>query len=89
MKKLLIGTEEYNGIFVSIDNILDRALNSVSGYFDSATSAYNKQLSNLSDKITRANAAIESYRARLENKFSSMDLLIGKIQQQYSSFLGT
>ena len=89
VKQLLVGTEDFNGIFISIDNILESALSSVSGYFDSAANSYNSQLQNLSQKISNANAAVERYRERLETKFGAMDMLIGKMQQQYSSFLGT
>ena len=34
------------------------------------------------------NKEVERYKARLEAKFSAMDLLIAKMQNQYSSFLG-
>lgn len=43
--------------------------------------------SNMSVVTAKGNEAIERYRAQLEKKSSAMDLLISKIQQQYSSFL--
>ena len=35
------------------------------------------------------NKYIERYKAQLEKKFSSMDIMIANMQQQYSSYLGT
>jgi hypothetical protein len=40
-------------------------------------------------KIEKANAAIATYKARLEQKFQYMDMMIGKMQEQFSTFLGT
>ena len=37
--------------------------------------------------IIEKETSVERYRERLEAKFASMDLLISKIQNQYSSFL--
>ena len=40
-------------------------------------------------KIKKANKDVDRYKARLESKFQSMDMLIAQMQQQYSSFLKT
>ena len=63
------------------------ALQSVSGYFAITESAYNRELTNWNTKITKANKEIDRYKSRLEKKFSSMDLTISQMQQQYSTFL--
>ena len=65
----------------------DQSKNRQSRSYSSAVSFSKKPPKKLNDKITRANAAVESYKARLEKKFQSMDLLISQIQDQYSSFL--
>ena len=77
------------GVLSRIESVVEQALASASGYFASAETSYKTQIQRLNDKITRANMAVESYKARLEKKFQSMDLLISQIQKQYSSFLGT
>ena len=46
-----------------------------------------KKVAELVEKIKKANASIEAYRARLESKFKSMDSLIAQMQNQYNSFL--
>ena len=48
-----------------------------------------KQINKLDNKIEKQKTALERYRAQLESKFSSMDILIANIQEQYSSFLLT
>lgn len=87
VKALLIGGTDNKGIFTQVETLLENALQSVSGYFAITEKSYQRQITNLNNKITKENNYIEKYRARLEKKFSSMDLLIGQMQQQYSSFL--
>ena len=41
------------------------------------------------NKIEKQKKALDRYRAQLEAKFASMDILIANMQQQYSSFLTT
>ena len=57
------------------------------GYFDSTNSAYTNEVMQIENKITKANAYVERYKAQLEKKFSAMDRIIAAMQQQYSSFL--
>ena len=87
LKDLLVGTDANLGIFQRVENIVENAITSSYGYFSSAESSYNKQISRLDSKIQKAKTAAERYQERLEAKFASMDLLISQIQNQYSSFL--
>ena len=88
LKGLLIGVNETDkGLFGNLDQTLDQALTYSSGYFQTAEKSYNNQISKLTNQIKKAETAAERYRERLEAKFASMDLLISKIQNQYSSFL--
>lgn len=87
LKTLLVGTESTNGVLTQIENIIENALTGSYGYFTSAENSYTKEINKLDEKIKKANEAVERYRIRLENKFSAMDLLISKLQNQYSSFL--
>ncbi len=88
VRLLLIGdgTEANVGILGEVYKDVFRALSS-SGYFESANRSYNTQKENYSKKIVKGTAAIEKYRKRLENKFSSMDMMIAEMQNQFSSFL--
>ena len=88
VKDLLVGTDGNLGIFQRIENVVESAVASNSGYFASAERSYNSKISTLDNKIKKAQNAVERYRERLEAKFASMDLLISNMQNQYSSFLG-
>ena len=89
VKELLIGGANNTGIFTKVETLLESALQSVTGYFSSADDAYQREINRLDDKIAKANEDVERYRARLEAKFSAMDMLIAQMQQQYSTFLTT
>ena len=89
VKELLIGGANNTGIFTKVETLLESALQSVTGYFSSADDAYRREINRLDDKIAKANEDVERYRARLEAKFSAMDMLIAQMQQQYSTFLTT
>ena len=88
LKDLLVGTDANLGIFSRVENVLENSLAGVYGYFDSANKSMTKEISRIDKKIDKANKEIERYKARLEAKFSSMDMLIANMQNQYSSFLG-
>ena len=75
------------GALSKVEELIESALTGVSGYFDSQNTSYNNQISTLNRQITKANQEIARYRELLESKFSSMDLLIAQMQEQYSSFL--
>lgn len=87
LKSLLIGTDTQSGILTQVENILESALGSVTGYFASAEKSLNTKISNLDTKIEKTNTAVDRYKSRLESKFKTMDMLISKFQNQYSSFL--
>ena len=97
IKELLLGSDKDGdgeikgieaGVFTELENLITEAFNT-GGYFTSATNSFNNKISTLNTRISKANQQVERYRMRLEKKFSAMDLLIGNIQNQYSSFLGT
>ena len=88
VKSLLVGSSTNSGIFVQVEDLLENALRSVTGYFDSTANSMKNKENQIERKIAKGNEAIEKYRAKLENKFNAMDMLIGKMQQQYTSFLG-
>ena len=89
VKELLIGGANNTGIFTKVETLLESTLQSVTGYFAATDRSYSKEVDKIERKIVKANKDIERYRARLEAKFSAMDLLIAQMQQQYSSFLTT
>lgn len=89
VKALLTGSENNKGVFTKVEELMESALQSVTGYFASADNSFTKQAETIERKIVNGTKQIERYRARLEARFSSMDMLIANMQQQYSSFLIT
>jgi flagellar hook-associated protein 2 len=95
VKALLIGSTDANGnvinkgILTRVEEIVEGAIQGASGYFTTANKSFTTELDNISKKIVNGTQAIEKYRKRLENKFSSMDIMIAGLQNQYSSFLAT
>ncbi len=93
VRALLIGSKDTNGnvvnegILSKVESLVENALASANGYFSSASKSFSTDLSSISQKIIKGNLAIEKYRKRLENKFSSMDIMIAGLQNQYKSFL--
>ena len=87
VKNMLVGTDNAPGILLQIENIVENALATGTGYFSVADKSYSDKITSINEKIKKANQAIEAYRARLESKFQSMDLLISQMQNQYNSFL--
>lgn len=87
VRKLMLGTDANKGIIWQIEDIVDTAVSSVSGYFSTTNNTYNKQISRIDNRIKKASSGVDIYRERLERKFSAMELLITKMQDQYSSFL--
>ena len=88
VKELLIGGENNKGVLTKAEILVESALKGVTGYFDSTDNSYNRQIERIESQIVRQNTATDRYKARLEKKFSAMDMLVAKMQQQYSSFLG-
>ena len=89
VKGLIIGGANNKGIFTKVEDLVESTLKSVSGYFASTETSYANKIKDLDKKITKANRDVDRYKARLEAKFQSMDMLIARMQQQYSSFLTT
>ena len=44
-------------------------------------------ITKMEQKITTQNKRIETYRKQLEDKFANMELVISKMQQNYSNYL--
>ena len=89
VKALIVGSDNNKGVFNKVEELLESALTSVSGYFESANRSFDREIERLDKKIVNATEDMQRYRERLEAKFSSMDMLIASMQQQYASFLGT
>ena len=89
VKALIIGSANNKGVFTKVEDLVESTLKSVSGYFEATESSYSNKIRDLDKKITKANKEVDRYKARLEAKFQSMDMLIAQMQQQYSSFLRT
>ena len=89
VKELIIGGANNKGIFTKVEDLVESTLKSVSGYFASTETSYTNKIKDLDKKLTKANRDVDRYKARLEAKFQSMDMLIAQMQQQYSSFLTT
>lgn len=87
VKALLVGGASNQGVFTKVENLLESSLKSVTGYFDVTEKSIKSDINKAAMKITKANEAIERYRAQLEKRFSSMNMMIAGMQQQYSSFL--
>lgn len=89
VKNMLVGTDNAPGILLQIENIVENALQTGTGYFSVADKSYSDKINSINEKIRKANQAIEAYRARLESKFKSMDMTISQMQNQYNSFLSS
>ncbi|MBE7712029.1 MAG: hypothetical protein E7Z92_07840, partial [Cyanobacteria bacterium SIG31] len=90
LKELLVGNGNgNNGILNRVESVIEQAVASASGYFSSADNSFSKQISRLDTKIEKATLAVANYKARLESKFQHMDMMISKMQEQFSTFLGT
>ena len=89
VKALLIGSDANTGVFTKVETLIESTLKSVTGYFETADDSYRREIDSIDNKIEKQERALERYRAQLEAKFASMDILIANMQQQYSSFLVT
>ena len=88
VKKLLAGTSTSQGILLQAYNKVQSTLKST-GYISTLTTSTNKSISTLDTKISNMTDAITKYREQLEKKFNSMDTIISKMQNSYSSLLGS
>ena len=80
------GTVKNKGIFTKVEDIVEEAVASANGYFAVANNSYTKQIDTISKKIVNGTEALARYRERLEQKFTSMDILIANMQTQYKAF---
>ncbi len=87
LKSLIVGTDSDPGVLSKVENVIENALRSVTGYFAVADKSYQSEIKKLDTKIAKANTAADEYKVRLEKKFQNMDRLIAQMQNQYSSFL--
>ena len=76
VKSILTGD---GGVLSMMESAVEQSLKSVTGFFDIKTSTL--------DSNSKKNTSIETYKAQLEKKFSAMETMIAKMQQNYSSFL--
>ena len=86
VKSLLAGE---NGIFAMMENTVEQALSATTGFFDVKEGTIKSNIRNMEEKISKQKVKVSDYQAQLEKKFSNMELIIAKMQQNYSSFLGT
>lgn len=84
VKKLLIGDGTTDGILTKLSSTVSYSLDSTNGYFATRTDTYNKQISDLADKIKNQTSALSDYKKSLETKFNAMDTAIAKMKSQMS-----
>ena len=84
VKAILTGD---GGVLSMMEDSLEQSLKAVTGFFDIKTSTLDSNIKKVNEKITNKNSSIQTYQAQLEKKFSNMELMISKMQQNYSSFL--
>ena len=89
VEHLLVGNGVQDGILTKVENIVESSVKAVTGYFSSTENSLTRKIDRLDTKIEKANAAVATYRSRLEQKFQYMDMMIAKMQEQFSTFLGT
>ena len=88
LKLILVGPDYESGILSQIESVIEQAVAGYAGYFSSAERSYQNQIQRIDRKIESTQKQVDRYRIRLEKKFQAMDLVISKMQNQYSSFLG-
>lgn len=81
----LLGND--NGILAQMENAVEMSLKAVSGYFDVKNSTLDSEITKAQNKIKKQQEKVSVYKAQLEKKFSNMENLISKMQQNYSSYL--
>ena len=86
VKQLLVGTTANPGVLVEIEKIVNDTISSA-GYVSILQNRVTDNISDLGDRIAKANMELAKYRERLEKKFGNMELIISNMQNSYSSFL--
>ena len=80
---LLVNNTTNKGVLLQVEDILS----TFDTYYTSQSKAYRNQIQTLTEKVKKETQSLQRYKEQLEAKFSSMDMLIAQMQQQYSSFL--
>ena len=78
---------EETGVLNQMENSVESILKAVSGFFDVKQTSYDNEIRKSQEQITKQQEKIATYRAHLEKKFSAMEQIMSKMQQNYSSFL--
>jgi len=86
VKALLVGADGQKGVLAKAYDIVTKAL-STTGYLTNLEDSIEDKISKNTKKITKLTDALQSYRIMLTNKFSSMESIISKLQNSYSSFI--
>ena len=70
-----------------MENSVEMSLKASVGFFDVKQGTLDSDIREMEDKITKQTAKVANYKAQLQDKFSNMELMISKMQQNYSNFL--
>lgn len=84
VKNLLIGKTPEEGVFVQLKKQVDSALNPVNGYFTSRENSFTKEIEMITKDVTNETEAMNVYKQQLTAKFQAMDMMISKMNQQFS-----
>lgn len=90
VKELLIGTksdetgETQPGLMQTLQEGLEGALATENGYFTARNESLSSEINNLSNKITRKEEDLETYRERITKQFNYMDQQIAQLNNQFS-----
>ncbi len=76
-----------NGVLSMMEDAVEQTLSASTGFFDVKEKTLNSDVKKMEDKIKKQTTSITNYKAQLEKKFSAMETMIAKMQQNYSSFL--
>ncbi len=84
VKLLLVGTENNPGILTKVENIVENML-ATTGYFSTKNKSLQREIDQYDQKIEKAQAQADSYKAMLESKFQNMEMLYSSMQSSYSN----
>lgn len=90
VRELLIGTSsdsasgKTNGLMQQIQEGLEPALDTESGYFTARNTSLNSEIKSLTEKISKKEDALVTYEERLTKKFNYMDQVISNLNNQFS-----
>ena len=76
-----------NGVLTHMESAVETMLQAATGFFDVKQSTLDSDIKKSEEKISNQQTKIAAYKTQLEAKFKNMETLIGKMQQNYSSFL--